>query len=221
MRTVYHLPLSPFSRKVRLVLGEKKLSFELRVEDIWLRREEFLILNPTGQVPVLIDDGLVVADSTAIFEYLEDAYPIPTLIGKTPAARAEARRLVFWFDLKFAREVTSKIVYEKMMKRFLGRGEPDSERIRVGKDNIRYHLEYIEFLTERRNWLAGDNLTCADLAAGAHLSVIDYLGDVPWDQHVEAKNWYARLKSRPSFQPLLTDHVAGVVPPKTYADLDF
>jgi glutathione S-transferase len=152
---------------------------------------------------------------------LEDAYPIPTLIGKTPAARAEARRLAFWFDLKFAREVTSNIVYEKMMKRFLGRGEPDSERIRVGKDNIRYHLEYIEFLTERRNWLAGDNLTCADLAAGAHLSVIDYLGDVPWDQHVEAKNWYARLKSRPSFQPLLTDHVAGVLPPKTYADLDF
>ena len=221
MRTVYHLPLSPFSRKVRLVMGEKKLAFELRVEDIWLRREEFLILNPTGQVPVLIDDGLVVADSTAICEYLEDAYPIPTLIGKTPAARAEARRLAFWFDLKFAREVTSNIVYEKMMKRLLGGGEPDSERIRVGKDNIRYHLEYIEFLTERRNWLAGDNLTCADLAAGAHLSVIDYLGDVPWDQHVEAKNWYARLKSRPSFQPLLTDHVAGVLPPKTYADLDF
>ena len=204
-----------------MVLGEKKLAFELRVEDVWRRREEFLILNPTGQVPVLIDDGLVVADSTAIFEYLEDAYPIPTLIGKTPAARAEARRLAFWFDLKFAREVTSNIVYEKMMKRLLGGGEPDSERIRVGKDNIRYHLEYIEFLTERRNWLAGDNLTCADLAAGAHLSVIDYLGDVPWDQHVEAKNWYARLKSRPSFQPLLTDHVAGVVPPKTYADLDF
>ena len=221
MRTVYHLPLSPFSRKVRLVLGEKKLAFELRVEDVWRRREEFLILNPTGQVPVLIDDGLVVADSTAIFEYLEDAYPIPTLIGKTPAARAEARRLAFWFDLKFAREVTSKIVYEKMMKRLLGGGEPDSERIRVGKDNIRYHLEYIEFLTERRNWLAGDNLTCADLAAGAHLSVIDYLGDVPWDEHFEAKNWYARLKSRPSFQPLLTDHVAGVLPPKTYADLDF
>jgi len=221
MRTVYHLPLSPFSRKVRLVLSEKKLAFELRVEDVWRRREEFLILNPTGQVPVLIDDGLVVADSTAICEYLEDAYPTPTLIGETPTARAEARRLAFWFDLKFAREVTSNIVYEKMMKRLLGGGEPDSERIRVGKDNIRYHLEYIEFLTERRNWLAGDNLTCADLAAGAHLSVIDYLGDVPWDEHVEAKNWYARLKSRPSFQPLLTDHVAGVVPPKTYADLDF
>ena len=221
MRTVYHLPLSPFSRKVRLVLGEKKLAFELRVEDVWRRREEFLILNPTGQVPVLIDDGLVVADSTAICEYLEDAYPTPTLIGKTPAARAEARRLALWFDLKFAGEVTSNIAYEKMTKRLLRGGEPDSERIRVGKDNIRYHLEYIEFLTERRNWLAGDNLTCADLAAGAHLSVIDYLGDVPWDEHVEAKNWYARLKSRPSFQPLLTDHVAGVLPPKTYADLDF
>ena len=185
MRTVYHLPLSPFSRKVRLVLGEKKLAFELQVENIWCRREEFLILNPTGQVPVLIDDGLVVADSTAICEYLEDAYPTPILIGKTPTARAEARRLALWFDLKFAGEVTFNIAYEKMMKRLIGGGEPDSERIRAGKDNIRYHLEYIEFLTERRNWLAGDNLTCADLAAVAHLSVIDYLGDVPWSEQAE------------------------------------
>jgi len=221
MRTVYHLPLSPFSRKVRLTLGEKKLAFELRLENVWQRRNDFLALNPTGKVPVLIDEGAVIADSTAICEYLEDAYPTPHLIGKTPVGRAEARRLAIWFDTKFSHEVTANIAYEKLMKRMLGKGEPDSERIRAGKDNIHYHLEYIEFLTERRNWLAGEDLTCADLAAVAHLSVIDYLGDVPWGEHVGAKNWYARLKSRASFQPLLTDHVAGVVPPKTYADLDF
>ena len=221
MRTVYHLPLSPFSRKVRLALEEKKLTFELQVENVWQRRDDFLALNPTGQVPVLIDDGVVVADSTAICEYLEDAYPNPSLIGRTPMGRAEVRRLALWFDTKFSYEVTANIAYEKLMKRLLGKGEPNSERIRTGKENIHYHLEYIEFLTERRNWLAGENLTCADLAAVAHLSVIDYLGDVPWGEHVGAKNWYARLKSRASFQPLLTDRVAGVVPPKTYANLDF
>ncbi len=221
MRIVYHLPLSPFSRKVRLALGEKKLAFELQIENVWQRRDEFLALNPAGQVPVLLDGEMAVSDSTAIFEYLEETYTDPTLIGDTRGVRAEARRLAFWFDLKFFSEVTANILDEKIMKRFHGGGEPDSERIRLGKDNIHYHLEYIGFLTERRNWLAGDNLTCADLAAVAHLSVIDYLGDVPWDEHIEAKSWYVRLKSRPSFQPLLTDRIAGVLPARAYTDLDF
>tara|TARA_B100001245_G_scaffold134244_1_gene99533 strand:- start:317 stop:982 length:666 start_codon:yes stop_codon:yes gene_type:complete len=221
MRLVYHLPLSPFSRKVRLFLAEKKLLFDLRAENVWQRREQFLAINPAGQVPVLVDEGEVIADSTAIGEYLEEKYPTPTLIGNSVLARAEARRLSLWFDLKFFQEVTVNIAHEKMMKRLMGQGQPDSERIRVGKENIHYHLEYIGFLTARRSWLAGSDLTCADLSAGSQLSVIDYLGDVPWTDHTDAKNWYARLKSRQSFQPLLTDHMPGVIPSKAYADLDF
>ncbi len=221
MRLVYHLPLSPFSRKIRLLLSEKGLPFELCTEDVWERRDQFLLINPTGEVPVLVERGAIIADSTVISEYLEEVYPTPFLIGETPLARAETRRLAAWFDLKFYREVTRYIAYEKMVKRLHGLGEPDSERIRVGKVNIHYHLEYIGFLTSRRNWLAGSSLTCADLAAGAQLSVIDYLGDVPWCDHSDAKNWYARLKSRPSFQPLLEDSLPGVRPSKIYADLDF
>ena len=199
MRLVYHLPLSPFSRKIRLLLSEKGLPFELCTEDVWERRDQFLLINPTGEVPVLVERGAIIADSTVISEYLEEVYPTPFLIGETPLARAETRRLAAWFDLKFYREVTRYIAYEKMVKR----------------------LEYIGFLTSRRNWLAGSSLTCADLAAGAQLSVIDYLGDVPWCDHSDAKNWYARLKSRPSFQPLLEDSLPGVRPSKIYADLDF
>jgi glutathione S-transferase len=76
-------------------------------------------------------------------------------------------------------------------------------------------------LAERRRWLAGDSLSLADVAAAAQLSSVDYLGDVPWEGHPEAKDWYVRLKSRPSLRPLLKDHIAGVPPPKHYADLDF
>ena len=222
MRTLYHLWLSPFCRKVRIVLAEKKLEVEMRVEPVWERRPQFLALNPAGKVPVLVEpEGTVLSDSMAITEFLEEVYPEAPLIGGTPEERAEIRRLVAWFDQKFNAEVTANLVGEKIMNRFLGLGEPDSRAIRAGHANIRTHLEYIAFLIQRRNWLAGDRMTLADIAAAAHLSCVDYLGDVPWEKHEDAKNWYARVKSRPSFRSVLADHIPGLTPPKAYADLDF
>jgi glutathione S-transferase len=222
MRTLYHLWLSPFSRKVRLVLAEKNLDFNLKVEQTWERRREFLALNPTGEVPVLVEPGnIVLADSMAICEYLEEQCPEPNLIGKRPYDRAEVRRLVAWFDQKFNLEVTEKLIIEKVMKRFLGLGEPNSREIRAAQANIHTHLDYITFLTDRRFWLAGEQMTLADIAAAAHISAIDYLGDVPWADHQSAKNWYARIKSRPSFQAILADAIPGLPAPKHYANPDF
>jgi len=222
MRTLYHLWLSPFSRKVRLVLAEKNLDFHMEVEQTWERRHEFLALNPTGEVPVLVEpDNTVLADSMAICEYLEELTPEPNLIGQRPYDRAEVRRLVAWFDQKFNYEVTDKLVNEKVMKRFLGLGEPDSREIRAAQANIHTHLDYITFLTDRRFWLAGEQMTLADIAAAAHISAVDYLGDVPWADYKSAKNWYARIKSRPSFQGILADAIPGLPAPKHYADPDF
>jgi glutathione S-transferase len=227
MRTLYHLWLSPYSRKVRVVLEEKGLEFEMKVEKVWERRPQFLAMNPAGTVPVLVeDDGTTIAESGVICEYLEEVYKERPLLGDEPAApspqaHAEVRRLLAWFDQKFAREVTDNLLREKMMKRFLGLGEPNSAAIRAGYANIHYHLDYIGWLTERRKFLAGDKYSLADIAAASHLSVLDYLGDVPWDEHAAAKDWYSRIKSRPAFRPLLADHIPGAPPPKHYADLDF
>ncbi len=222
MRILYHLLVHPFSRKVRIVLAEKGLSFELREEKIWQRRTEFLALNPAGDVPVLVDpDGVVLANSQVICEYLEERYPEVNLLGVDPVGRAETRRLVAWFDLKFNREVSDNLLGEKVMKRFLRLGEPHAPAIRAGHANISYHLDYIGFLIEKRNWLAGDYFTLADITAAAHLSAIDYIGDVPWDDHPAAREWYARVKSRPSFQPLLDDRIPGFSPARHYEDVDF
>ncbi len=222
MLTLFHLPLDPACRKVRVVLTEKKLEFRLRAEKTWERRTEFLRISPAGQVPVLIDaDGTSVPGGQVICEYLDEAYPEPALIGTSPVDRAEVRRLVAWFDEKFQREVTRNLVDEKMMKRFLGLGQPNSEAIRAGHANIHYHLDYIAWLCDRRRWLGGDDFSLADIAAGAQLSTVDYLGDVPWEAHPGAKDWYARLKSRPSFRGLLNDLVPGARPARHYADLDF
>jgi glutathione S-transferase len=225
MYRLYHHPLDPFCRKLRLLLAEKNLPFEAIAENPWERRDEFMVLNPAGEVPVLVwvDSGKehILADSTAIAEYLEETQPRPDMLGSLPEERAEVRRLIGWFERKFYDEVTRCIVDEKAFKRLAGRGGPDSNVLRAGYSNIHYHLDYIGFLTERRNWLAGEQITMADLAAAAQLSAIDYLGDIPWEQHIAAHDWYARIKSRPTFRPLLADRLGGLLPARHYADLDF
>jgi glutathione S-transferase len=222
MRLLYHLPLSPFSRKVRLTLAEKRLPFELRVEKVWERRSEYLELNPAGTAPTLVEDNsLAIPDSNVICEYLEEAYPDIGLMGRTLAERVEVRRLVAWFDGKFAMEVTRNLVGEKYLKRLTGRGNPDAAAMRTGYVALRYHMEYLGWLAETRKWLAGPSLSLADFAAAAHLSCLDFISDMDWTLSPAAKDWYARIKSRPSFRGLLADRVPGIVPPQHYADLDF
>ncbi|MBI1207776.1 MAG: glutathione S-transferase family protein [Azospirillum sp.] len=221
MRMLYHHPLSPASRRVRIALAEKGLDCAFTVEKPWERREEFLALDPAGDVPVLVEDDAVVVVGNAILEYLEECHPDPPLLPGGPEQRAEIRRLATWFDGKFDREVTENLVGEKVIKRLSRQGHPNGLAIRAGLANIHYHLDYVAFLSERRNWLGGDSFSLADIAAAAQLSVIDYIDLVPWDNHSDAKDWYARIKSRPSFRSVLADLVPGVLPPAHYADLDF
>ena len=222
MRTLYHYWLCPFSRKIRILLHEKKLDFQPVVERIWEHRSDFVKMNPEGLTPVFVeDDGKVIANAYPIAEYIEEIYYAPPLLGETSGQRAETRRLMVWFDGKFNTEVTQNLVFEKTMKRKMGMGGPDSSVIRAGQANIHDHLAYIGWLVERRNWLAGTQFSLADITAAAHLSCIDYLGGVPWDKHPVAKDWYSRIKSRPSFRPLLNDTVPGIQPVSHYTDLDF
>ncbi len=222
MRLLYHLPLSPFSRKVRLALSEKRLPFEMRVEKVWEHRPDYLEMHAAGTVPCLVEEnGLVVPDSGVICEYLDEAYPDTPLLGRTLAERIEIRRLVAWFDQKFGHEVTRNLLGEKFMKRLLGRGNPDATAIRAGYANLRQHLDYLGWLAETRQWLAGESLSIADFAAAAHLSSLDFVGDVDWSVSPPAKEWYARVKSRPCFRGILADRMAGITPPDHYVNLDF
>lgn len=222
MRVLYHLPISAFSRKIRLVLSERRLPFELKLEKPWERRTEFLEMNPAGTVPTLVEEnGLIIPDSNVICEYLEEAYPDTALMGRTLAERVEVRRLVAWFDGRFHQEVTRNLVGEKYIKRLAGRGQPDVAAIRAGYANLKAHLAYLGWLAETRKWLAGNALSLADFAAAGHISALDFTGEIDWSLSQPAKDWYARMKSRPCFRPLLADRVAGIDPPEHYADLDF
>ncbi len=230
MAILYHHPFCPFSRFVRLALAEMGIEADLIDEKVWERREGFLALNPAGTTPVLADEQInAVPGSMIIAEWLDETVGAEMgdrrLLPQGPGRRVEVRRLMSWFAEKFAEEVSVPLVQEKIYKRFIpttsGGGSPDPALIRAAKNNVRYHLQYIGYLIRQRNWLAGDEMTYADLMAAAHLSVVDYLGDVPWSEDETARGWYARVKSRPGFRALLADRVIGMPPSAAYADLDF
>ena len=229
MLTLLHQTLCPHSRYVRLILGEYGIAVHEVEERFWERREEFMLLNPAGEIPVLMAEGVPPVPGTAIIaDYIEETRPPGDAAGLMPARpgeRIEVRRLASWFNDKFHAEVSGPLVTERVFKRHMtreqGGGPPDTDALRAARHNIRYHLAYVGWLVRTRDWLCGEQLTLADLAAAAHLSAVDYLGEVPWNDDEAARNWYARVKSRPSFRPILADVVAGVPPAQSYANLDF
>jgi glutathione S-transferase len=230
MPLLYHHPLSAGSRFVRLQLAEYGIETELKEVEPLTRDEALLALNPAGTVPILIDgNSTAISPAMAIAEYLAETRGEKrgedSLMPDTAAERAETRRLVSWFADKMNREVTEPLANELVLKRVTateyGGGSPDSAAIRAGRSNIRTHLRYVSYLAERRDWLSGGRLTLADLAAAAEISCVDYLGEVPWEDNGPAKQWYARIKSRMSFRPILADRVKGVPPSRHYAELDF
>jgi len=221
MNRLFHVPLSPYCRKVRLSLAEKKIEVELVEERYWEQDADFLRRNPAGKVPVLKMNGLTMAESAPICEYIEEMHPEPPLMPREPAARFEVRRLVSWFDDKFHHEVTSKLLYERVNKKLMARGYPDSKNVKSGAQKVKYHLDYMGWLLDQRRWLAGDVMTLADFAAAAHLSALDYISDVDWNRNAGVRDWYAKIKSRPAFRSILADQVPGFPPPAHYADLDF
>jgi glutathione S-transferase len=238
MLKLTHFRLCPFSRSIRLALAERDVAFDLEEERPWEWRAGFLALNPSGELPVLAVEGeAILCGAYSIAEYLAEAEPADgaherrriRLFPGSREDRAEVRRLVDWFHRKLHWEVTRELLAEKvqpqvsrlMSPKPTAGHTPNPAVLRAVRANLRHHLSYVAFLADQRRWLAGEEPSFADLAAAAHLSVADYLGEVPWSEQPVAKAWYARVKSRPSFRPLLADRLPGIAPPPHYADLDF
>jgi glutathione S-transferase len=221
MRKLYHFELCPFSRQVRILLNEKHLEFQSSSEKYWQNNEHFMQLSPASTVPVLKDDKLIVVEWYAILPYLSDAYPEVDFMGTNIEAKNENRRLIFWFNNKFNQEVTRLILAEKVISYYTRNATPRSDVIRLAKSNLYKHLDYMTELLMKRNWLGGETFSLADIVAASHISVLDFLNDIPWQHSKEIKQWYSLVKSRPSFRGLLTDYVQGFNPPEHYTNLDF
>ncbi|QHL91677.1 glutathione S-transferase family protein [Sphingomonas changnyeongensis] len=223
MWQLYQFPLCPFSRKVRLLLGEKGIGYDLVRESPWERRDEFLDMNPAGRTPVMVEaaKGLTLIDSWAICEYFEETVEQAPMINGTSVNRAEIRRLVAWFDEQFHADVVAPLMHERMKKRLIDRASPDARVLRDAMKLAVNHLDYVDYLLDHRNWLGGATMSLADLTAAAHISVADYLGGIDWRGHAQTQRWYAALKSRPSFRPLLSERMEVITPPPHYDKVDF
>ncbi|MCM2472525.1 glutathione S-transferase family protein [Rhizobium sp. CG5] len=230
MPTLYHHPMSTASRFIRLILSEYGFQVDLVEEQTWEKRRDFLTLNPAGTLPVYVDDNMrTLCGATVISEFLDETHGVlkrdRRLLAEDPFQRAEIRRLIDWFLQKMEQDVTRPLVRERIHKlqipNGLGGGAPDSKILRTARSNIRQHMKYLTWLAGSRQWLAGDRLSYGDLAAASAISVLDYMGEIDWTESPIAKEWYQRIKSRPSFRPLLAERVRGMTPVSHYADLDF
>lgn len=227
MRTLFHMPLDPASRMIRIALAEKGLPAQFVEKRPWADEDGALAAaNPAGTIPVLIDEAptgedVALSPASAIIEYIEEAYSSEPLLPSTSASRAEARRLTAWFLDKFEADVSAFTLRERIDKRLMRRGQPDYELLKAGAEALSWHLDYTSWLLEQRYWLAGERITVADLAAAGQLSALDYIDSVPWEKFPTVKEWYARLKSRPSMRPVLRDRIDGLPPPAHYDNPDF
>ena len=221
MVLLVHHSISPQSRKIRLIMAEKKMLFVLKEEEPWNLSQNIKDINPSGELPILVFDGKVISGNYAITEYLEENNPQYKLLPEDVILRAEVRRIEEWFDIKFYNEVYKYIVAEKIIKRFQFKQAPNSKILKAGLNNLKFHMEYIDYLADCNEYLAGKELSLADLTVAAHLSILDYLGDISWSEYPNAKEWYAKIKSRPSFKDILKDNIRGIPASKNYTNLDF
>jgi glutathione S-transferase len=214
MRRLTHLVFSPASRLARLMLGEKRLVVDPQAAE-----------DANAHLPVFVDlDETRCVGLWAIVDHLEGGYPENPLIPEDATARGEALRWLDWTMGALADRVTKKIIYEKANPRFTGgftRSTPDMNVIRSGREALREMLPMLGKTVEERGNLAARVCTIADLALAAHLSALDYFGEMPWDGNAAIREWYVRMKSRPSFRSLLADRVPGQPPVTQYAELDF
>jgi glutathione S-transferase len=199
MLKLYDSPECPFCQKTRIVLAEKDLTYETVPVDLQAgdqKRPEFLKLNPFGKVPVMIDDEVIVYDSTIINEYLEDEYPHPQLMPADSAARARVRTFEDYADNAFL-PVTGTIMRELRKPE----GERDQEKLATARQQTTRMLSVLDGSLAGRSWLVG-NFSLADVAFAPRVVILPALGitlDPEW-KNVAA--WIQRLIQRASIHDL-------------------
>lgn len=223
MYTLYHHPACPFCRCARIVLAEKGMDFRLEVLEPWKDQEDILHLNPAGKLPILINPAEeVICGYRPICNYINEL-ATPPLLPNEYIIRAEIRWACDWFDENFYHDVTLPLSTVRIYSRLFRMNIDAANLIRKGHQNREIYLGKFEQILGKKDFAGSDEFSLADVSAGAQISILDYCGEAGWDaeKYPRIYEWYGKIKSRPSFQKLLTDQIGSIIPSKTYANLDF
>lgn len=223
MNNLYHHPSCPFSRQIRVFLHEIGHNFSLIEEKYWENRTAFLKISNTRFLPVLYikDQNFYMSGVYPIMEYLSEVETDFHFMPSNIIAKSKVREYMFWFNSKFFQEVSKILIDEKIIKLLTRRRMLNTEYLKVARVNLSRHMKFLSELLSKRPYLLEDVISCADIAAASHISIIDYLGEINWYQWPLIKDWYLLVKSRPAFQQLLKDRIVGLTPSPEYAKLDF
>ena len=222
MITLHHYYLCSSSRYIRLILEEHNITYETQLENFWKPQKDFLKINPAGHLPVLVnEDNFPIIGANSCIEYIKDLELRPKLLVDNYREKAEINRLVHWFDVIFKKEVFDPIIYEKVFSRIVDNISPNSDNIRAAFHNLDFHIQYFNYLLNSKNYFIKDELTYLDFLAAANFSVLDYLGLLNLKSYESMREWYFKIKSRPSFKTLLKDQIVGLNPHENYKNIDF
>ena len=208
MLKLHVAPPSPRAFKVLAVARHLGLEFELCPVDLLNgahRRPEFVALNPNQKMPVLEDDGFVLWESNAITQYLASKKPEGGLLPADPQKRVDVCRWQFW-DSAHWDPACATLIFERLLKKVFGQGDPDPARVAKGEEDIRQLGAVLDGWLARRPFLCGQDLSVADFSVGAWLNYAERAG-YPIDGFRQVRRWYAGLMELPAWRESI------VVPP--------
>ncbi len=205
MLKIYGALLSPFVRKVRCVLAEKQVPYELIATNPFDKSSEFLRRSPLGRIPALDDEeGRSLADSTVIVEYLEERFPSPPLFPRDPYDRARVRWFDEYADGGMAQSLTAKVFFQRVISAKLIKGGCDEAVVQSGLKELPTFLGYLERELAGRQHLVAETFTLADVSVACQLINLRHANvEADPKEYPAVTGWFARVTSRPSLKALI------------------
>jgi glutathione S-transferase len=197
--------LSPFVRKVRVVLAEKQVPYELVPANPFEKSPAFLALSPLGRIPALEDEsGRSLADSSVIAEYVEERFPTPPLFPRDPYERARVRWFDEYADGGMGPNLTAKVFFQRVISAKLMKGAADERIVASGLAEVPTYLSYLERELGTGEYLVAGTFTLADISVMSQLVNLAHAGvTIDPQQYPALARWFARLTERPTVAPLI------------------
>lgn len=193
MMVLYSGSTDPFSQRCRFVLFEKGMDFEIRDIDLYHKPEDINVMNPYGEVPILVERDLVLYESNIINEYIDERFPHPQLMPPDPVERARARLTLFNLE----REI---FVHVKTLE---DRNSTEEQR-EAARQKIRDSLVGLAPVVAKRKYLNGDEFSMLDIALAPLLWRLSYYGIELPPAAMPVQKYAERVFSRPAFIEALT-----------------